>query len=391
MMRFAFVLLMAVHGLIHLLGFVKEWQLAAVEQLNGKTLVSLTSASAKAVGLLWLLAAAMFFFAALVVLLKRDWWRTVAVAAVLLSQLLIVLYWQDAKFGTIANYVLLVGILLAYGSWSFNGMVRDELKAFASSETKQQDIVTEEMLLRLPPAVQKWLQRDNVPGKAKIQTVHLKQEGEMRTSPEGAWMPVKSEQYFTVSKPGFIWIADVKAAPFMHLYGRDKYENGRGHMLIKLFALYPVADARGNEIDQGTLIRYLAETIWFPTAALSDYMTWEGIDATTAKATMRFGEITAAGIFKFDAAGDITGFEAQRFYDRKEGATLERWCVAIAGNSFRNFQGFRIPTCGEITWKLETGDFTWYRMRVLSAAYNTGAAMRIGGGPEVLAEHAQEQ
>jgi|GEM_PF-3451583 len=32
-------------------------------------------------------------------------------------------------------------------------------------------------------------------------------------------------------------IADVKAAPGIHIAGRDKYENGKGQMLIKLFSL----------------------------------------------------------------------------------------------------------------------------------------------------------
>jgi len=41
-------------------------------------------------------------------------------------------------------------------------------------------------------------------------------------------------KYITTNPPGFIWIADVKSS-FMYFYGRDKYEDGRGHMFIKLF------------------------------------------------------------------------------------------------------------------------------------------------------------
>ena len=43
--------------------------------------------------------------------------------------------------------------------------------------------------------------------------------------------------------------------PLIYFAGRDKYAEGRGHMLIKLFSLIKVADAGGKEVDQGTLPR----------------------------------------------------------------------------------------------------------------------------------------
>ena len=52
--------------------------------------------------------------------------------------------------------------------------------------------------------------------------------------------------------------------PLMAVVGRDKYVNGRGEMLIKILGLLPVVDARGPEMDQGTMLRYLAEMTWFP-------------------------------------------------------------------------------------------------------------------------------
>lgn len=66
--------------------------------------------------------------------------------------------------------------------------------------------------------------------------------------PEGDWMRVEAEQYISTNPPGFIWKAGVKS-PFLHFSGRDKYENGEGHLLIKLFSLIPVVDAKGKEID----------------------------------------------------------------------------------------------------------------------------------------------
>ena len=104
----------------------------------------------------------------------------------------------------------------------------------------------EEMLKPLPPIVQKWLTRSGVIGKTRISNVFLKQNGHMRTKINSKWMPVTAEQNFTVKEPAFIWIADITAAPYIHIAGRDKYQNGRGQMLIKFLSLFKVVDASGK-------------------------------------------------------------------------------------------------------------------------------------------------
>jgi len=362
MIKIIFAAILIIHGLIHLMGFGKAFQFAEINQL--------TQTIHKPIGILWLISALLFIIAAAVFLLKKDWWWMVAVPALALSQLLIIMYWPDAKYGTIANAIILVGIVIGYGTWSFNAMLKNELEAFITPVTSGKEVVTKEMLGDLPPVVQKWLERSNVIGKEIVYSAHLQQIGEMRTAPDGKWMPVKAEQWFKTEKPGFVWVADVKAALGIYLAGRDKYENGEGHMLIKLLSLITVADAKGKETGQGAMLRYFAEIIWFPSAALNDYIQWEQIDSTTAKATMTYGGITAPGLFKFDANGDVVSFEAKRYYNRKGGATLEDWFIQIEPNGYKEFEGVRIPARSSVTWKLKEGDFTWYKLEITDIHYN---------------------
>ena len=42
MIRIIFVFIMSIHGLIHLMGFLKEWKLAEVKELSGKTIIPLS-------------------------------------------------------------------------------------------------------------------------------------------------------------------------------------------------------------------------------------------------------------------------------------------------------------------------------------------------------------
>ncbi len=362
-MSIGFGIIVALHGLIHLMGFVKAFRLAEISQL--------TLDISRPVGLLWLAAAIIFLAAATVLFVGRGWWWLLAAAATVLSQVLIVMFWKDAKFGTIANVIVLVGVILGYGYWSFDLQVQENrrtLLKMASLETGE--TITPEALADLPQVVQTWIGKSGLVGGKPARVVSLEQQGKMRTKPDGKWMPFTAVQWFTVRDPGFIWRADVEAGFGVRLAGLDTYRKGRGYMLIKLLSLIPVVDVRGDEIDQGALVRYLAEIIWFPSAALEDYLQWEQVDAATARATMTCGGISASGAFHFSTDGDVVKFSAKRYYTRKDQATLEDWIIAIDPDSYKSFAGVRIPTRSTVTWKLREGDFTWFKLEITSIQHS---------------------
>ncbi|HEY4491347.1 MAG TPA: DUF6544 family protein, partial [Acidobacteriota bacterium] len=305
MLRYFFALILVVHGLIHLVGFAKAFRPSMIAEL--------TQHISRPSGLLWLLACLFFLITAILFLLQMKTWWVVAACGLLLSQVLVIMSWSDAKFGTIANILILLPAIVGYGAWKFRSMVANELAILLATDMERTKIITEDMMAPLPTIVREWLKRSNVTGKELIRVVHARQIGEMRTAPSGKWMKVRAEQYNVMRRPGFLWVADVRMAPLLHLAGRDKYANGRGHMLIQLLSLFPIADAKGATIDQGALVRFLAEIVWAPTAALEDYITWEEMEPASAKATIRSGEVTASALFSFSAEGDIRMIEAMRY------------------------------------------------------------------------------
>ncbi len=250
----------------------------------------------------------------------------------------------------------------------FNQSVEKEVEVFFSKVENKGKIVTKADIEGLPESVQKWLEYSGVVGKERITSVRLKQKADMRLAKDKSWMPVQAEQYFTSEEPGFIWKANIKAAPLIHIVGRDKYEDGKGNMLIKVLSLFTVADSKGEETDQGTLLRYLAETIWFPSAALNEYLIWEEIDANNVIATMTYGEITASGIFTFNDKDEVINFEAERYGEFDGETRLETWSIPL--RDYKEFEGIRVPTKGDVTWKLDTGDFNWFNFEVTEIEYN---------------------
>ena len=367
-------LLIAAHGLLHLVGMVYGFRLQYTSPYTGRTTIPLPLTTLRLTNLLWLAACLLLVATAALYLLKKEGWWMVGITAVVLSQTLIVRYWPEAKWGTVANVLILVVLVAGYGQWRFNRVVQQEVDALLSAAPASSGIVTEEQVGSLPPVVQQWLRRSGVVGKPQTRTAHLQQKVQLRMQPGSKWMPVKAEQYISTEPPGFVWVADVTAAPGVHLAGRDRYYDGRGHMLIKLLSLYPIADNKGPQIDQGSLLRYLAEMMWVPSAALHGYICWESIDDHRARATMSYGGITASGVFGFTAEGDVESFEAMRYYDRKEGATLEPWHIQIEPGAYKEFGGVRIPIRTTVTWQLKEGPFTWFRMEILDVMYNGEAA-----------------
>lgn len=272
----------------------------------------------------------------------------------------------------IALALTLLIVIPFIGNLFFNRKVGSEIEElFKQNKTEPPKVITEKDLEGLPEPVQRWLKQANVVGKERISTVRLKQKGLIRTTKKQPWMPAQAEQYFTVDNPGFIWKVKVKINSLLFLVGRDKYFKGKGNMLIKLLALINVANAEGKEIDQGTMLRYLGEIVWFPGAALNSYINWQAIDEHSARATMSYGEITASAVFRFDESGNVTEFSCKRYMTRNGHYSLEDYLAKLG--THKEFEGINIPTKGEASWRLADGDFTYYKLEIIDIEYNKPA------------------
>ena len=110
MLRYIIILLMTVHGFTHFMGFVKAFQYT---ELN-----NLTMPIPKPFGILWMLTAILFLTSAAMFLLKKHYWWTIAIPAAVMSQFVIFASWTDARFGTIANAIIVATIIFGWADSS---------------------------------------------------------------------------------------------------------------------------------------------------------------------------------------------------------------------------------------------------------------------------------
>ena len=104
---------------------------------------------------------------------------------------------------------------------------------------------------------------------------------------------------------------------------------------------------RGEEIEQGELLRWLGETPWFPTTLLpSGRIRGESLDNSSAKAFLTNKNLTVEGTFYFNERGQAIRFKAKRYKDN----TLENWTGYY--RDFRTINGMRIPFYVEVVWNL---------------------------------------
>lgn len=206
-------------------------------------------------------------------------------------------------------------------------------------------------------------------GTPAIGTARLQHDGFFRTTPRQGWWPIEGEQYFTTAAPGFVWHATVRPLPGLWIEARDCLLDGRGHMLVKLESTFPLAAAAGPEIDQGASLRWLAESAWFPYALVGDAISWEPIDARSARATIRTGGLPVSAVFEVDPQGKLARLHASRYCDIAGGkAVLIPWTGRYG--DYGEHAGFRIPASVEVSWALERGTFSYARFRITRVDYN---------------------
>lgn len=220
----------------------------------------------------------------------------------------------------------------------------------ASEETDR--VVEPDDYADAPAVVQRYFETVLEPGRPYVRTVRADQRGTFRLGgPESGAVPLRATQHYTVEPPGFVWDATIDV--FGHLPARvvDAYLDGEGFLRGKFLWTIPVVDVPASpEMDEGELLRYLVEAVWFPTALLpTEGVWWEAIDERSARATIRDGDTTASAVFHFDDAGYVERVTAERY--RQDAEDYAAWTGTFRDYAERD--GLVVPTAAEVAWEEE--------------------------------------
>lgn len=280
--------------------------------------------------------------------------------------------WPQTALLIVTGFVVVAAIAVVRG----NARWRSETQQIhAQLESSREPVAQTRFdtadLVGLPDPVQRYFRTVLTEGQPVITGVRVEHTGafNMRETGEN-WRPFSSTQRVITNRPGFDWEARIAMMPGIKVRVHDAYAAGMGILHASVLGLFSVVEMRGTgPIAEGELLRFLAECAWYPTALLpSQGVQWEAVDAASATATLRDGDITLTMRFTFGTNGLIESVRAEA----RGRAVGDRMIPTPWEGRWRNYQqreGMLIPIDGEVAWLLPEGVRPYWRGRIESISY----------------------
>ena len=223
----------------------------------------------------------------------------------------------------------------------------------------------------LPGPVQRFFRTALAEGAPMVAGVRIRHVGTFdmsETAPR--WKSFTSDQKVVMQRPGFDWNARIAMAPGMSVHVHDAYVAGEGLLHAAFSGLISLANAGGSDdMAEGQLMRFFAETAWYPTALLPGQgVQWEPVDDRSSRAILTDGGRTVTLLFTFNEAALIESVRAEA-----RGRTVGGKVVPTPWQGrfwdYAERDGMQAPLEGEVAWLTPTGARPYWRGRITEVTF----------------------
>ncbi len=362
-MKYFIAIVIFLHGAIHIMGFVKAFQLARIEQL--------TQPISQAAGTFWLAATILFFATGYGYMTETAWWYKSGIIAVLISSILILMVWQDAKFGMIINVVVLVTAIFSNASASFyQNFAHDVDAALQNSEASLATVLTESDIALLPEPVKRYIRFSGAVGKPKVRYFRAEMTGALRNSEDAAWMPITVVQYSFLepAQRFFFMKASMLNLP---VSGYHRFVEGKASMDIRLFSMFRVQYQEGKEMNEAETVTFFNDMCTMAPASLIDErIKWIQVQGNRVMAAFTSNGITIKAWLIFDEKGQLVNFisEDRYAFDKKKGMQKVPWRTPL--NNYRPIAGHQLYSQAEAIYSYPEEDFCYGKFELKTLEYN---------------------
>lgn len=351
-MRYILAFILLIHGGIHCMGFSKAFGYGNI--------TAITKTISKAAGTVWLLVFLIFTGAVILLLLKKQIWWLPAVIAVVVSQILIIMVWQDAKFGTIANILVLAAAIIAIGSQQFNNQYKKDVTAYLkNSGMFHPGLLTEKDIAHLPGPVKKYLYYTHAVGQPKIKNFQLSFTGQIRKKGQKGWMPFTSEQYNFTEAATRLFFMNAKMMQ-LPVTGYHCYKSGTAFMDIRLFSLFKVQYQRGNEMNIAETVTFFNDMCCMAPATLIDSrIKWLSTQGNMVQASFTVNGITINAALIFNDEGQLVNFISDNRYAQMNDGSMQQLQWSTPLKDYKEINGYRLASHAATVYKYADGDFVY--------------------------------
>jgi hypothetical protein len=352
-----------IHSFIHLLGFVEAFQPASV-----KILIQPIS---KLMGTFWLVALFLLLYAALLFAFRNSYWLLYGLCGIIVSQIVIVNSWQEAKFGTVANGIILLVIIMGYAAWSFKNQYKLVVrKSFGHSEIHSKSLLVETDIHHLPEPVKKYLRYTRSIGKPELADFKVEFKGRLRKTKQSEWMPFTSEQYnfIEASKRFFFMNATMKHLP---VAGFHSFINGLAFMDIRLLSLFKVQYQSGKEMGKAETVTFFNDMCCLAPATLIDKrIKWLETSGNQVKATFTNNHISITAWLHFNDKGELINFISNDRYAYEKENVMRQIPWETPLKNYREINGYKLASHAQAVYKYPDGDLCYGVFNISNVQYN---------------------
>ena len=259
--------------------------------------------------------------------------------------------------------ILILGIALVYVLMKRQNFIEhlDKLEAEIKNSSEPSFPRTD-----LPPVVMAYLKCVGVGHRDVSKYVTFEQAGQMWSAPGATPIDFTAKQIISTNETEFVWRAKAYFAHSVLIV--DYFVKSTGGLQVKLLGAVPLANmVGGDSIAKGEALRFLAELPLNPDAMLfNTALEWTEIDSRSFKVAV--GQGPAQGMITFQLGEDgliKTASAASRPYGTKAGSITEHpWHGRFW--DYQTVQGRTIPMQAEVAWVLDTGEFVYFRAKMLN-------------------------
>ena len=317
---------------------------------------------------MWFIATFLFLITAILFQLKIDYWAIFAIGAVVISQIVIILSWHDAKFGTIANVIILIASIIGYATWKYYDKYQNHVK----NSLQQKDYLlnsklTETDIQHLPEPVKKYIRYTGSIGKPKVYNFKIEFTGKIRKNEQSEWMPFTSEQYNFMETPTrlFFMKAVMKGLP---ITGYHRYKKGDTYMDIRLLSLFKVQYQDGDKMEKAETVTFFNDMCCMAPATLIDKrISWQETSGNIVKATFTNNGITISADLYFNEIGELINFKSNDRYNADTEKILP-WATPLM--NYKEFNGYKLAGYAETIYTYPDRDLCYGTFEVSSIKYN---------------------
>lgn len=366
-MKIFFLLIISIHWLIHLLWFIKAYNITQVNQLNIP--ISRTA------GLFWLIACLLYVSVWILLLIKNALWRKVWIIAIILSQILIIYSWQDAKFWSLANLIIAIPIIITF-IWSLPNSYYNRYKSETQTRLMHkvdQSILSIDDIKDLPLQIQKYLYYVNAIWKPKIQNFKVEFWWKMKTSINWNWLNINASQHSFVNENTRLFYikSNLFGIPFDWLH---KFVWTNATMQIKIANLLQIVDAKGEKMNQSETVTLFNDMcLLAPATLISKDIKWEIINENSVKATFTNKWITISATLYFNQEWELIDFESNDRYLSQDWKQYSQYKWSTPISDYQEMNWSKVIKSAQAIWHMPNTEYKYAEFNLNNIKYNTNS------------------